>query len=104
MSDEAKYFIHLEEKRRHWESLCGHCGACCGASDGDPCENLATKDDGRYYCRIYEQRFGLRRTKSGRVFRCVPIRNILHQSWPGDECCGYKKHLKRVDKGIDGHQ
>jgi len=83
----------MQESR--WESLCGRCGACCGAAEGDPCEHLRGSKRGEYYCAVYENRFGLHKTVSGKPFECVPIRQILHKSWPGDECCGYKKEMKR---------
>ena len=66
----------------------------CGAYDGDPCEHLRRAEGVKthgYYCSIYDHRFGLHNTVSGNKIRCVPIRQILHASWPGDECCGYKK-------------
>jgi hypothetical protein len=50
-----------------------------------------TMADGKYGCRIYKDRLGLHKTRGGRLFRCVPIRDVLHQRWAGDECCGYKK-------------
>ncbi len=80
------------QKDRHeeWEAKCGRCGACCGAFDGDPCVHLQ-KDGTHYYCDVYENRFGPQKTVSGRDINCVHIRSVLHTSWPGDECCGYKK-------------
>jgi uncharacterized cysteine cluster protein YcgN (CxxCxxCC family) len=81
----------LFRKDQEWESLCTNCGACCGSKE-DPCENLAFTPDGRSYCRVYAARFDREhRTISGAPVRCVPIRNKLHSSWPGDEACGYKK-------------
>ena len=84
-------------KEEAWEGLCGRCGACCGSFDGDPCEFLRIDDAKKYYCEIYRNRFGKHKTCSGAVINCVPIRNILHSSWPGDSCCGYKKDLKRLN-------
>lgn len=92
--DEEKYQDLLRKWERQWESLCTRCGACCGVKEGDPCEHLQELSGGRYACAIYENRFGFHKTRSGRTFQCVPIRQILHKSWPGDECCGYKKDLK----------
>ncbi|OGX27821.1 MAG: hypothetical protein A2787_05180 [Omnitrophica WOR_2 bacterium RIFCSPHIGHO2_01_FULL_48_9] len=89
--DTERYAEYQAAQARAWEARCTRCGACCGIAEGDPCEHLAVSPEGKYACRIYENRFGLHKTLSGRVFRCVPIRDILHQSWPGDECCGYKK-------------
>lgn len=88
---EKKRYLELQERQeRVWEALCTRCGACCGIVDGDPCEHLQVLDNGRYRCAIYKNRFGTHKTVSGKPFKCVPIRDILHQSWPGDHCCGYK--------------
>lgn len=93
ISDEARYKILQEEQERQWEAKCTRCGACCGIIEGDPCEHLVELKCGKYACAIYERRFGLHKTRSGKPFRCVPIRDILHLSWPGDRCCGYKNGL-----------
>lgn len=90
-SDEERYKALQVKEERAWESKCTRCGACCGATDSDPCENLLFLPDGKYACKIYETRFGLRQTISGKKFHCVPIRDILHINWTGDSCCGYKK-------------
>ena len=90
-SDDLKYAQFQEKQLKIWEECCTHCGACCGSVEGDPCEHLQRSDNGRYVCGIYENRFGIYKTRSGRDVRCVPIREILHKSWPGDQCCGYKK-------------
>ena len=90
MDEKQKYEKWQLTQQDRWESLCGRCGACCGTKDGDPCEHLGRSEDNKYFCRIYENRFGLHKTVSGKPFKCVPIRQILHTSWPGDECCGYK--------------
>lgn len=95
-SDQSRYEALQRLQEEKWEALCGRCGACCGTFDGDPCEHLDKDQKGLYFCRIYENRFGLRKTRGGREFMCVPIRNILHQSWPGDECCGYKRKAHHV--------
>ena len=90
LDDRRRYEV-LQAKQYHaWEARCGRCGACCGAYDGDPCEHLVKDSVGKYSCNIYDQRFGERRTRSGKTFHCVPIRDILYQHWPGDQCCGYK--------------
>ena len=91
-SEEVLYLDLQDRKLQEWEDTCLSCGMCCGVKDGDPCEHL-TQEDGRYRCRIYSHRFGLHQTRQGREFRCVPIRNILHQSWPGDSLCAYKKNF-----------
>lgn len=91
-NDELDQYIQWQESRHKlWESKCGRCGACCGIIEGDPCEHLKKEKDNRYACQIYENRFGLHKTVSGKTIKCVPIRDILHKSWPGDRCCGYKK-------------
>ena len=90
MSDNFFYKNWLESKEREWESRCLSCGSCCGALE-DPCEHLARLSEGKYSCRIYENRFGVHKTIKGNLFKCVPLREILHSRWPGDECCGYKK-------------
>jgi hypothetical protein len=90
-SDDARYQLIQSAKHKEWEAKCTRCGACCGIIEGDPCEHLVESWGGKYTCSIYENRFGLHQTKSGKPFCCVPIRDILHQPWPGDHCCGYKK-------------
>jgi len=92
MTDEHLYQQRLSGHEREWESRCAGCGACCGAFE-DPCEHLRMGPDKRYICAIYADRFGMRKTLSGQVFRCVPIREKLGYSWPGDERCGYKNPL-----------
>jgi hypothetical protein len=71
------------------EDKCKRCGVCCGSQDGHPCEHLM-KDGERYLCAIYNGRFGIHRTTTGRVFRCVSIREIIDSTggFPG---CGYRK-------------
>ncbi len=88
--DEGRYDLLQSEQEKDWESRCFHCGACCGTKDGDPCEHLHMSKEGTSRCDIYKNRFGLHKTKSGREFRCVPIRDILHKNWPGDHRCAYK--------------
>ncbi len=95
MDDPQRYKQLQQEQEKRWESLCGRCGACCGAAEGDPCEHLEKLDNGRYSCTIYSNRFGLHKTRGGKPFLCVSIRDILHKSWPGDSCCGYKKALAK---------
>ncbi|MCA9401017.1 MAG: hypothetical protein KC713_05285 [Candidatus Omnitrophica bacterium] len=86
------YEVWQDIQHQLWEKKCLRCAACCGLFDGDPCLHLKKGENGEgYFCEIYENRFGLRKTVSGKTFRCVPIRDILHLSWPGDHCCGYKK-------------
>ena len=92
--DELQRRLKLKEER--WEALCGRCGACCGVVEGDPCEHLRGDQKYKYYCSIYENRFGEHRTVSGKILKCVPIRQVIHGSWPGDDCCGYKKELRKA--------
>ncbi|OGX07036.1 MAG: hypothetical protein A2Z88_03005 [Omnitrophica WOR_2 bacterium GWA2_47_8] len=82
----------LSTKEKEWENLCTRCGACCGALD-DPCENLRKNENGKYFCAVYDRRFGTWKTVSGKELNCIPIREklALNHSWPGDEHCGYKK-------------
>ena len=89
MSDLEAFHNWLSTKERDTESLCRHCGACCGASD-DPCEHLTMTPEGRSHCAVYTNRFGAHRTVGGRPLNCVPIRTKAGQTWPGDERCGYK--------------
>lgn len=72
------------------EARCKRCGGCCGAYDGDPCEHLLL-NEGVYSCDIYETRFGMRRTKSGGEFMCVPINDVINKSWHARPGCGYLK-------------
>ena len=96
MTDKERYDRWQEEQGQAWEALCRRCGACCGVAEGDPCEHVVRLPDGRYGCRIYDHRLGQRRTRSGRLFQCVPIRSILFRSWPGDACCGYKNNKRAL--------
>ncbi len=89
--EQNKYLNWQSQQLEQWEAKCGRCGACCGAFDGDPCEHLRQDDAKKYFCSIYDHRFGTHKTVSGKTINCVPIRQILHNSWPGDFCCGYKK-------------
>ena len=91
MDELNRYSAWTDDKARAWEARCTRCGACCGALD-DPCENLR-QDNGKYFCAVYDQRFGKWHTVSGKELNCVPLRQKLAQghTWPGDEHCGYKK-------------
>jgi len=91
ISDRLAYEFLQQKQFTAWEAACLRCGACCGAFDSDQCEYLTREKDGAYYCAIYENRFGVHATTGGKPFRCVPLRDILHQSWPGDLRCIYKK-------------
>ncbi|MCA9393409.1 MAG: hypothetical protein KC900_04325 [Candidatus Omnitrophica bacterium] len=91
---ESSYLKWRVDQERKWEALCSRCGACCGAAEGDPCEHLQVDGSGRYCCAVYQNRFGWHQTVNGEPLRCVPIRDILHKSWPGDRCCGYKNRTE----------
>lgn len=94
MSSDSKNYHHWQEdQEKKWEALCTQCGACCGSVEGDPCEYLFQNPDGKYFCGIYDNRFGYHQSISGKELQCVPVRNILHESWPGDNHCGYKRNL-----------
>jgi hypothetical protein len=92
MSDLNRYNNWLACKSSSWEDLCVNCGACCGAQE-DPCEHLKKGPEGKFFCDTYQNRFGIHNTISGKLARCVPIREKLSrgESWPGDERCGYKE-------------
>jgi len=83
------YQKYLENKHFEYDNLCKHCGACCGANDGDPCENLLKNEKGLYYCKVYANRLGLQKTVSGKIFTCVPIKEIIKfgAEYPG---CTYR--------------
>ncbi|MDE1921465.1 MAG: hypothetical protein KGI24_08495 [Candidatus Omnitrophica bacterium] len=92
MEDIARYNEWMTVKSREWEEKCSRCGACCGVLE-DPCENLRKDLNGKYYCALYNQRFGQWHTISGKELTCVPIREKIAQghSWPGGGRCGYKR-------------
>ena len=89
---------YLKSKEQGFEDICLRCGACCGAYDGDPCLHLKKDKKGKYYCDIYPNRLGDRKTVSGEEFECVPIKEILNTSWDGDWRCAYKKKIKSILK------
>ncbi|MDP8213316.1 MAG: hypothetical protein P9X22_08550 [Candidatus Zapsychrus exili] len=90
--DKDLYYKTQEQKQTEWEALCTRCGACCGKIEGDPCEHMAVDDKGKTYCRIYEYRFGFHKTISGKMLKCVNIRDLMQtQDWPGGHLCAYKK-------------
>ena len=88
------YFKCLEKKEKEWEKLCIRCGGCCGAYD-DPCVHLKKRKNNEYYCEIYSNRFGLRKSVGGEEFNCVPIKEILNTHWKKDYLCAYKKLSKK---------
>ncbi len=81
---------HLKKKEEAHESLCVRCGACCGAYD-DPCVQLKKDDSGAYFCDIYAQRLGTRRTISGNKFECVPIAEVMRHTYTREQRCGYTR-------------
>ena len=91
MDDLFCYNESMALKKIEWENQCLRCGACCGAFD-DPCENLHKDMTGKFYCGVYDHRFGQWHTISGKELNCILIREklALGHSWPGDEHCGYK--------------
>ncbi len=88
---EESYDKYLERKAAEYETLCRHCGACCGVFENDPCVKLVSNADGRYFCSDYKNRIGLQKTVNGNVFKCVSFRQIRDGSWAGSWRCGYKK-------------
>ena len=88
MNEVQKY---LGQKERENEQMCRHCGACCGAYDGDPCQNLRLTGSGQSKCCDYQNRLGSQRTVSGNKIKCVLIKEILQTHWVGDHLCGYKR-------------
>lgn len=88
--DDDIYLEKVKEKLVIYEALCLHCGACCGALDGDPCGNLVKDERNKYYCKDYSNRLGLQLTVSGKSFNCVPIRDTLKFE-PSYPFCAYAK-------------
>ncbi len=78
----------LSKKEDEWERLCLRCGRCCG-SNSDPCIHLKKDKDDRFFCEVYERRFGWHRTISGRFFRCVSIREVKREGYLPIGC-GYR--------------
>lgn len=71
-----------------YEAECKRCGACCGALGNEPCANLKRDMRGLYYCIDYDNRLGAQRTVTGKVFTCVPIREVVKKGLPYSGC-GY---------------
>ncbi len=89
--EEERYEQYTQQQQEQWEAKCTRCGACCGSTE-DPCENLRKEENGKYYCSVYNHRYGKWHTVSGKEFYCISIREKIASgfSWPGDEHCGYK--------------
>ena len=91
--DLKRYEEHAVEREKEFEEICLRCGECCGSLD-DPCSKLAKLHDGTYFCRDYANRFDLQETVSGKVFKCVPIREHIS----GDtlrQNCAYRPCIGR---------
>ena len=73
MNDLNRYLNNELVREKEWEARCARCGACCGALE-DPCENLRRSPEGKYFCSVYDRRFGTWHTISGKELNCVPIR------------------------------
>ncbi len=87
----------MEKDIIYWEDLCILCGACCGAYDGDPCEQLRRDEDGSYYCADYENRLGIHHTIGGKELECIPIKKKLEEDWVGDHLCAYKRLISEEE-------
>lgn len=84
--DEPEFQLHQKEQFEEYEAICKHCGACCGAYDGDPCANLIRHVDGKYLCSDYENRFRQQITVSGKKFHCIPIREVIAHAGARPNC------------------
>ena len=100
MVSELEYQNILKQKQEQWELLCYRCGGCCGAYD-DPCLHLRKNDQGKFYCDIYSERLGVRKTVSGEEFNCVFVKEIINTHWKNDHLCVYKKYLKSPWKLVE---
>ncbi|MGB2631226.1 MAG: hypothetical protein WBD24_03985 [Candidatus Omnitrophota bacterium] len=74
--DTAKYDKYLSDRGEDFEAICKRCGECCGADD-DPCIRLVKKEDGTYFCCSYKNRLGHQETVSGKIFKCISIRDHI---------------------------
>ena len=88
--DNVRYAAYQNDKLNDFEAKCKCCGRCCGAEDGDPCENLVRNFGTSYYCKIYDLRLGLQKTVSGKIFSCVSIGELIRRG-SLREACAYKK-------------
>ena len=97
-NDDKLYLRWHALQQEIWEKACRRCGCCCGLGEQDPCEHLCVEQSGKTFCRIYDKRFGLHKTISGREFQCVPLRDIIHRDWPGAQKCVFHKcYFKKAD-------
>jgi len=90
MTDDLKKNLSFTE----YENICKRCGICCGSEDGDPCIHLKKDKNGKYYCDIYNNRLGLRKTVKGNYFLCIPIEEALKNRPELKKVCAYYKILK----------
>ena len=88
--DRERFLQRQEDDFRRYEALCKQCGQCCGAFGDDPCEHLQKQEDGKYRCKVYDERLGLQRTASGNIFICIRIRDA-HSQGIFYNNCGYSK-------------
>ncbi|MBU1862561.1 MAG: hypothetical protein KKH94_02720 [Candidatus Omnitrophica bacterium] len=87
MDDEVRYEIYQQERLERREVLCGRCGECCGAHDGDPCRQLRSDEKtGNYFCADYQNRLGVQKTKSGKSFTCVTIAENFYKGALRPDC------------------
>lgn len=97
--DDLIYEIYQKEQLQEFEDICKRCGECCGSQDGDPCVNLA-KDEtiGKYYCKVYENRFGPQMTIGGKIFNCVPAREVIRRGRLKPNCAynSYKDKIPQL--------
>lgn len=88
---QKEYDLYKDEQFRRYEGICRRCGACCGSEDPDPCSDLIKDKDGRYFCRVYENRLEeIHETKSGNKFHCVPIGDIINNIGARPNCAYIK--------------
>lgn len=89
------YKIYQIQREQEFEDMCLRCGNCCGAQD-DACIHLIKQSDDKYFCDIYDSRGGTQKTRSGKFFKCVSLRQILYEEWQGSWKCAYKKQNNRI--------
>ncbi|MBN1871748.1 MAG: hypothetical protein JW800_04155 [Candidatus Omnitrophica bacterium] len=84
--DNSAYGDYQEVRFEEYEKICRRCGICCGSLN-DPCVHLGREEEsGKYYCRIYQNRFGIRETVGGRQFNCVAIRDNIKMGALQPQC------------------
>jgi len=89
--DNEAYEKHMEQQFVKYDSACRRCGECCRAGN-DPCANLTPEGDGKYACRIYNNRLGLQKTISGKTFSCIPIKDAIRCGFCNPDCA-YTPHV-----------